>query len=366
MEQLTTDIKYFKSLTGLRVIAAYMVFCHHYDVINIDLFGMQIHDFFREFHVGVTIFFVLSGFLITHRYYHLPKINFKNYLLNRFARLYPMYFLITTISFVVFGLIKYQEAFNNVWIYLLNISFLRGFFEDYKFSGVAQGWSLTVEEVFYLIAPLCFVIIKKNKLFLLILPIFTLALGFILVSIFQNSSFYSFMSSINFMLDFTFFGRCFEFFIGMTVAIFIDKFPYRLKYSTYFGLVSTIIFIYLLSIIKLDTQSYGSDTLFGKIINTLLLPLFGIAPLLFGLIKEKTFISKILSTNLFQVLGKSSYIFYLIHLGIFVNVINKISHNYVVLFLSLNIISVLLYYTLELPLNNFLKQYFKTTTKSLL
>ena len=359
MEQSYTPQNYFKALTGLRIIAAYMVFCHHYDVINSDIFGSAIHNLFREFHVGVTIFFVLSGFLITHRYYQQPKINFKHYLVNRFARLYPMYFIITTLSFIAFGIIKHQEAFNNIWIYLLNISFLRGFFEVYKFSGVAQGWSLTVEEVFYLIAPLCFVIIKKNKLFLLILPIFILALGFILVYFFQNTSFYTFMNSVNFMLDFTFFGRCFEFFIGMALAIFIDKISFTSKFTTYFGLIFTIFLIYLLSVIKVNEISYGTDTVFGKIINALLLPMFGIAPLLFGLIKEKTLISRILSTTLFQVLGKSSYIFYLIHLGIVVTIIQKLSHNFALLFLSLNIISVLLYYLLELPLNNWLKRCFK-------
>ena len=356
MEQLNSQQNYFKPLTGLRIIAAYMVFCHHYDVINTDIFGKTIHDFFREFHVGVTLFFVLSGFLITHRYYQQPKINLKKYVLNRFARLYPMYFLLTTFSFVVFGIIKQQSTFNSISIFLLNISFFRGFFDAYKFSGIAQGWSLTVEEVFYIIAPLCFVIIKRNKVFLLILPLFTIVLGFILVFIFQNSTFYTFMNSVNFMLDFTFFGRCFEFFIGMALAVYIDKISFKAKFTTYFGFIFVILLIFLLSVIKVDEVSYGTDTVFGKIINTLVLPLVGIAPLLYGLIKEKTLISRILSTTLFQVLGKSSYIFYLIHLGIFATIIQKISSNVALLFFVLNSISVLLYYTMELPLNNWLKR----------
>ena len=74
--------KYLPALTGIRIIAAYMVFFHHYNPINKDFFGIVIYNFFTELHVGVTLFFVLSGFLITHRYYDFSKINYKQYLLK--------------------------------------------------------------------------------------------------------------------------------------------------------------------------------------------------------------------------------------------------------------------------------------------
>jgi peptidoglycan/LPS O-acetylase OafA/YrhL len=101
---------------------------------------------------------------------------------------------------------------------------------------------------------------------------------------------------------------------------------------------------------------FGVDTLTGKIINTIVLPVFGIAPLFLGLIKEKTFVSDFFSSKALQLLGKSSYIFYLIHLGIFVTVLNKISENQWFVFVSLNVISIFLYLYIESPLNKWIRK----------
>ena len=91
----------YPALTGVRAIAAYMVFIHHNDIFKENIFGKLIHDFFTEFHVGVTIFFVLSGFLICNRYFEDENFNFKNYFVKRLARIYPMYFILTTITFII-------------------------------------------------------------------------------------------------------------------------------------------------------------------------------------------------------------------------------------------------------------------------
>lgn len=335
-----------------------MVYFHHFNPINAAVFGQGVYDFFSELHIGVTLFFVLSGFLIAYRYYNLEKIDFKHYMINRFSRIYPMYFLLTTLTFLFFAALQGQYSFSDFKIYLLNITFLRGFFDDFKFSGIAQGWSLTVEEMFYIVAPLLFIVIKKSKFFLLALPMLILGIGFLLVFIFQDYSFYGFMKIQNFMLDFTFFGRCIEFFIGISLAIFSKKFQIsKFRFVTYFGLFSICFFVYILSILKGD-NSNGTDCFLGKVINTVALPLFGIAPLFIGLIYEKTFFSKILESKLFQILGKSSYVFYLIHMGFFLTILAKISDNYIFHFLSLNILAIILYKFVEAPLNLFLRNYF--------
>lgn len=346
---------YFPALTGLRAIAAFMVYFHHFNPVSKNIFGLGIYDFFSELHIGVTLFFFLSGFLITFRYYNVEEINFKKYLINRFSRIYPMYFILTTLTFVFFCVLDGQNSLSNFKIYLLNITFFKGLLDNLKFTGIAQGWSLTVEEFFYFLAPLFFLIIKKNKIYLAILPILFLSLGFFLVYISQYSSFSIFINSLDFMLDYTFFGRCIEFFVGMSLAIFIKKIEnLNFRFITYIGFILICFFVYLLSIFK-GVNGYGTDCIFGKIINTLLLPLFGIVPLFIGLIFEKTIISNILTSKLFQILGKSSYVFYLIHMGVFATVLNKISSNYVFHFLVLNIIAIFLYQYLELPLNSFIR-----------
>ena len=343
----------FPSLTGIRAIAAYMVFIHHYNTFA----NKGLHDFFGEFHIGVTLFFVLSGFLIAHRYYNIEVFDFKNYIVKRIARIYPMYFLLTTATFAFFAFFHAQYQMEDVKVYLMNITFLRGFLDDLKFSGIAQGWSLTVEELFYLLAPLFFILIKKSKNFFIALPLLFIGLGLLLVQLCSSFSFYGLMHSIDFMMDFTFFGRITEFFIGIGLAIYLQK---DTKSSTQpwftsLGLLFIILSVYSLSLLKVGNGN-GTDCILGKTINTLMLPLFGIAPLYYGLIKERSWLSRFLSSSLMVLSGKSSYIFYLIHMGIVVMVLHKFTLNIGIVFLCLNLIAIVLYRFVEKPLNQWILQ----------
>jgi peptidoglycan/LPS O-acetylase OafA/YrhL len=212
-----------------------------------------------------------------------------------------------------------------------------------------------VEEVFYFTAPIFFILINKNRFFLVLIPMFFIGLGLLLVSYFSGIDCNGFMKSINFMFDFTFFGRITEFFVGIALALFIRKYTPNFKGFTYIGFVGSILSLCLLVGLKVE-GGFGVDTLTGKFINTILLPVFGIAPLFLGLIKEKTFISDFFSSKTLQLLGKSSYIFYLIHLGIFVTILNKISNNQWFVLLSLNLISIVLYRYIETPLNKYIRK----------
>ena len=345
----------FPALTGIRALAAFMVYIHHYNPFSTEFFGKYIHDFFSEFHVGVTIFFVLSGFLICNRYFDEPNFSFKNYLIKRIARIYPMYFILTTLTFVFFAVVYSQNSCIDLHNYFYNISFLKGFSDNLKFTGIAQSWSLTVEEVFYFTAPLFFIFINKSRFFLVLIPLFFIGLGLLLVSFFSGIDCNGFMKSINFMLDFTFFGRICEFFVGIGLALIVRKHQTRFKGITYLGLIGIILSICALVSLKVE-GGFGVDSFTGKVINTIVLPVFGIAPLFFGLINEKTLISIFFSTKVLQLLGKSSYVFYLIHLGIFVTILNKISTNQWFVFIALNFISILLYLYIESPLNKLIRK----------
>lgn len=346
---------HFPALTGIRAFAAYMVYIHHFNPFSIEIFGNNIHNFFGEFHVGVTIFFVLSGFLICNRYFDEPNFNFKNYLIKRVARIYPMYFILTTLSFIFFAIVYSQNSWIDLHNYFYNITFLKGFSDDLKFTGIAQGWSLTVEEVFYFTAPLFFIIINKSRIYLIIIPLFFVGLGLLLVSYFSGIDGNGFMKSTNFMLDFTFFGRISEFFVGIALALLIRKYSPTFKGMTYLGLAGIILSICGLVSLKVE-GGFGVDSMPGKIINTIVLPVIGIAPLFIGLIKEKTFISDFFRSKPLQLLGKSSYIFYLIHLGIMVTILNKFYKNQWFVFFSLNLISIVLYHYIESPLNKWIRK----------
>lgn len=344
----------FPALTGIRIIAAYMVYIHHFNPLKEIFLGSKMFYFIDGFHVGVTLFFVLSGFLIAHRYYEDYDFNFKLYLQKRVARIYPMYFILTSLTFIL-GLFL-TKSYGGLGNYFLNITFLRGFFDELKFSGIPQGWTLTVEECFYFLAPLFFILVRKNKWMLFFIPFSFILTGFFLVQIFENSNFHGFMNSIDFMLGFTFFGRAFEFFIGIALALIINQ-NYKIKFNNFttIGVLGILFSIYFLSILE---QYLVTDLLLMQKIgvNNFLLPVVGIAPFFYGLIKEKTLFSKLLTSTFVVLLGQSSYVFYLIHIGFFRTFLISITTNYIFIFLALNAIAIILYLFVEKPLNHFIRK----------
>lgn len=337
---------YLPALTGIRAAAAFLVYVHHCNFFPQESF---IYRIARECHIGVPLFFVLSGFLIAHRYYQVEDFHFGRYMLNRFARIYPMYFLLTTLYFLVKS--------NDLSLYLANITFLRGYFEEIKFSGIPQGWSLTVEETFYLFAPMAFLFIRRHLIFLVLLPACLLLLGAGLVELWGNTNGWKLMGSYNFMLLYTFFGRATEFFTGIALALYIKNNTIRTGYLTYTGLAMIALSLYTMSLFSTPTE-IGLYHPMGMAINNLLLPLSGIAVFYHGLISEKTPISWILSNRYIVLLGKSSYIFYLIHMGIFREWLKPVLSNEIVIFIAMNIISVLLFLYVEEPANRYIRKRF--------
>ena len=176
--------KYLPALTGIRAIAAYMVFLHHFNpfrsFVNFpNTLGYKLHSFCNELHIGVTIFFVLSGFLISLRYQGTVLFTeswLSRYALNRFARIFPMYALITGITFLILTIgadYDYMKQysmfspFSKIVTIILNFTLLKGFFANLKYTGIAQGWSLTVEECFYFTVP--FVLVSRSAKLLKVL-----------------------------------------------------------------------------------------------------------------------------------------------------------------------------------------------------
>src|SRR5690349_17330479 len=90
----------FPALTGIRFLAVTMIFWHH----NSDAVSHGfLHGIFNHLFLGVELFFVLSGFLICYKYYEPAQLD-RSFLIRfftrRFARVYPLYFLLTTFTFL--------------------------------------------------------------------------------------------------------------------------------------------------------------------------------------------------------------------------------------------------------------------------
>ncbi|RFZ91951.1 acyltransferase [Mucilaginibacter conchicola] len=384
---------YIPALTGVRALAAYLVFISHYAYAFDENFPHGVQRFLNEFHIGVTIFFVLSGFLIAFRYFDNFKLTgdwFKQYLKNRVARIYPMYFLLTAGAFISYYFTHDAKTVNGfgspIGLFFMNITFVRGFFDQLKFTGIAQGWSLTVEECFYFSAPFVFYFAKKYNKFWLQWAVITL-FGAGLVMIFRNVNWYGFFGNFTFMFLYTFLGRCFEFFAGIQLALIVkrrqDKIDGQAKtWFTYGGFLAIFVCVWIMSILPIPKgEIAGLHHPFGIVTNNYLLAT-SIAVFFYGLLTETTILKKILSFKFVELLGKSSYIFYLIHLGwmydLFHNYLNKWNDdifelydkwgkdwnspfqydnlNVLYAFIVLNAVSILLFKTIEEPLNHYIRQ----------
>lgn len=384
-------LNYIPALTGVRALAAYLVFISHYAYAFDEGFPQGVQRFLNEFHIGVTIFFVLSGFLIAFRYidtFQLTGDWFKQYLKNRVARIYPMYFLLTLGAFVSFYFTHDQKVTNGfgspIGLFLMNITFVRGFFDQLKFTGIAQGWSLTVEECFYFTAPFAFYFYGKyKKLFLM--PVVITAIGALLVLIFRNVNWYGFFGNFTFMMLYTFLGRCFEFFAGIQLALIVKNKTLdgsSKKKFTYLGFALIFVCVYIMSLLPIPKgEVAGLHHPLGIITNNYLLAA-SIALFFYGLLTETTVLKNILSNKFVELLGKSSYIFYLIHLGYMYdglhfsfNWLNDYvfelydkwgvdwnspfqydNLNVLYAFIILNGISILLFKLIEEPLNHYIRK----------
>ncbi|UOK41247.1 MULTISPECIES: acyltransferase family protein [Flavobacterium] len=357
MLKYKSNKKYIPALTGVRALAAYFVYFCHFVFFYPNIFTKNVNYFISELYIGVAMFFVLSGFLIAYQYYDTLKFNFKTYITNRFARIYPMYFIFTSGYFLFQSITQNKFTLPHYKLYLLNITFLRSFFYDFFKLGIGTGWSLTLEEIFYLIAPLLFYLIKKSKIYILFIPLTFFLTGLLLVNLIGVHDYNGFLIDNSFMFNYTIFGRISEFIFGIILALIVKKYSTVLntKYCTYIGLAFILLGVYLLSSLKDNLITDGFDKFPGKLINTFFIPVFGVLPFYWGLITEKTIVSKILESQLFQLIGKSSYVFYLIHVWFLSLLKNNDSHNHLLEFIFINLISIAFYYFLEEPLNIFFR-----------
>jgi peptidoglycan/LPS O-acetylase OafA/YrhL len=306
----------------------------------------------------VSVFFVLSGFLIAYTYGDRPlesKKDYLQYMLVRFARIFPVYLLLLTAKYIDTGFPLPKET-------LLNYTLTKGLYHNFALSGIAQSWSLTTELCFYFLAPVIFFLLQrsilKTILALLSLTAVTFFIGYGWYKINGNAG--HFLYDWHFIFNTTFSGRFIEFLAGMMLANFISGDMKRLpvlskKHNTLTGGILMVACIYLLSFFEKDIYSHGTETAAGLIIRNILFPFVTIR-FFYGLITEKTWAQKFLSLKWMVLLGNASYIFYLIHINYGYSVLERWKvfpdKNFILLWVA----AILLYLLVEKPTYDFLKK----------
>jgi len=172
---------YFPGLHGLRFFAALMVVFSHVELMKSYHAYPNLYDsnlaVYESGRIGVTLFFVLSGFLISYLLLAEKKvsgtISIRNFYIRRILRIWPLYYLVILLAFFVipriafFSIPEYSALLPGHFTYSLLLYVLLlpqvalSIFPPVPYA--EPLWSIGVEEQFYLLWP---VLLKRFKNFL--------------------------------------------------------------------------------------------------------------------------------------------------------------------------------------------------------
>jgi len=133
-------------ITFTRFLAAISIVIFHYGQKLPFYTNDTISFIFKKAYLGVSYFFILSGFIMIIAYHNKGKLNFGDYLSNRFARIYPMYLL----ALILFVFLTNSFSVTDI---VLNIFALQAWVPLKVLVLNSPGWSISVEFFFYLIFP---------------------------------------------------------------------------------------------------------------------------------------------------------------------------------------------------------------------
>ena len=156
-------------ITFTRFLAALGIVLFHFGTQTMPFNYKPTAFLFSEGNIGVSYFFILSGFIMVISYAGKGAIDLPDYYKKRFARIYPLYMLAILIflCYLIFtnGIIDYKAM-------VLNMLLIQAWLPKYALSFNGPGWSLAVETLFYLLFPFLFNgIYSKIKLKKLVFPV---------------------------------------------------------------------------------------------------------------------------------------------------------------------------------------------------
>jgi peptidoglycan/LPS O-acetylase OafA/YrhL len=326
---------YFKGFNELRAIGALSVIFGHIELIKsfngIDNF-MHINFYrYTNGHIGVMMFFVLSGFLITYflirEINETQTINFKLFYFKRLTRIWPIYYIMVIFSVYIFPFllnlfenIDINYSFNQTKFYLLFLPNI-GKNLNYQINGASHLWSIGVEEQFYLIWPILLYFFRKYIFILLVIIFITFSLANPFID-FISYNFHVFKANIemkNFLNSFFSSFKINAMSLGGIFAYLLLsnnlKWLNKILFNRYFEV--TILLITAISWI------FGIQ--FGTLNDEIYCLLFGV--IVYNIASNKQTIIRIENKLLFN-LGKISYGLYVYHWIIIVLLIKVINYNY--------------------------------------
>jgi len=324
---------HFRTLDGLRAVSILWVMAFHcvffVTYTNLDLAialrSAPLLAWTKYGFRGVDIFFVISGFIISHilmrEHKATGRLDLKNFYLRRAIRLFPAYY----VALVLYGVLD-PLPLKNVWA---NLLYVNNFLPiEQQFMGWA--WSLAIEEQFYIVFPVALLLLMKlgdrARLPLLVAATLTAAAGFVLLlrasacpspPPFQELAPGPFLCYFDTLYD-KFYTRCGALLMGVTVAYLYNYTP-AVAWLDARALVRRVLFAVACLLLVpatgfVETSSGVFSSFFA--LNYFYLFALGIAYLLLFTLTgsgQQSLLGRVLSSRIWFPLAQLSYSAYLVH-----------------------------------------------------
>lgn len=294
-----------KQLTFTRFIAALIIVLFHYGTLAFPFDKGMLNHFAQNGPFAVSFFFCLSGYILTQVYYQsdFVKINIKQYLSKRFARIYPVYFLALILTLAL-GFFINNSAPKGSSI-ILQLFALHAWVPGICLEINYPAWTISVEMFFYLSFPFLLNFFQKQTNFKLYIIAFTIWL----ISLITRIILVAFLNQSGEVWNqFVFFNPVFHlnaFIFGMVASI-VSKRNFRsFNYAKYFNSFILITATFLIFIVNSTDNIFlpwGHSGLYS--------PLFVI--IILGLHANRNFFIKTISLPIFMFLGEISFGIYIL------------------------------------------------------
>lgn len=300
---------YFNQLNGIRFVAVFLVLMDHWLVPVMP---------FPTGHLGVVIFFVLSGFLITRILFESaddvranqasPWQKIIRFVFRRSLRIFPIYYIVLGIGFL-----WNISNFNDIWVWL--ISYTPNLYMMWKGTWLGvwdHVWSLAVEEQYYLIFPYFIIFLSQKKykyIFISMLIIgVTCRLYYFIFSSQEWIELKWLVSYVNPLGAIDCFG-----FGGILAYLYhFKKLKFSLLVKSYIPMILFLLF-FLMVLLASSMSQYRYDNIWFMVFERSIAALFAFFFIAMAVAEKKSLWASFLSHRIISYLGKISYGLYLYH-----------------------------------------------------
>ena len=333
MDDINTKT-YFKEMDFLRFVAAFFVVIYHFTLFYQERVNQYVKMFMHNLGIGVDLFFIISGFLIVYLLISEKEktktISLYKFYIRRILRIFPLYYLIVGISYLLFHKSNPEIQFSKYLLFMGNFWMIK--VDSWTVSVLNPLWSICIEEHFYLLIPVLLLLLPK-KTFPYLFYIIILCSLFFRIYITENVE-NNWMSIYCHTLS-----KCDLLAIGGLFAYYFQtkklnyNIPINLFYCTFFCLILFMIFI--------DSVDYTTWYYAGFRKYIFAIPMLILFYAIIIQPNKYSFIDKITNNKLINYLGKISFGLYIYHSlisEISLRIINSTSLKIVLLNLVLTII----------------------------